>query len=505
MEGHEFLESFNKSLIRQRFFFIWVNMFFWYLSITFVYVPFGEKVQIWLEDLGYGVIVSPWGWRPNKIRLDEAFVTPVIVTAFVNAVLDTFVPMLVGKLKMKLDDNRRDVRRLLAKNKEKLASSAQKIADTGEALTQAVKRAARNSVTRKRPMLSRTKPRVNETNGSMLSRKLAASRNLISSPTTQLFHMVAKGVPDSVLENVSFFGTTPDLNNMDSTDVLRQTYMSPFEENDEYLFVVIQLGYISMFSSAWGLLPFAAVCRLIFSFRSICFKVFFASRRSLPIGSPDIQEWIRCVYTTFILAIPVISAQFSLATGSFDFVVVYTGFLDSNCTETLTEFEMMIPGCDEISITARVILLFVLEHLLMGCFLVAFIQASYWRKKTYSMKEDLTSLTIEGHDEDLDESLVPNLPEFLVDILMNYLKDESDGLDDNNIKELFQSLLQDQVPETTLNDITFTAIHCLQQPGETPPALISPVHVLKVIDHIYSDPLIKPYFSKNPRWSKSKV
>ena len=56
------------------------------------YVPFGRLIQDYLVQLGLGWAVPHYGWQQGSVNLDEAFVTPLVVTQAVNLVLETFVP-----------------------------------------------------------------------------------------------------------------------------------------------------------------------------------------------------------------------------------------------------------------------------------------------------------------------------------------------------------------------------------------------------------------------------
>ena len=49
-------------------------------------------------QLGFGFLLPPHGWKDRIIQVDEAFVTPLVATAFLNLLLDTVVPYLVAKI-----------------------------------------------------------------------------------------------------------------------------------------------------------------------------------------------------------------------------------------------------------------------------------------------------------------------------------------------------------------------------------------------------------------------
>jgi hypothetical protein len=51
-----------------------------------------------LVDFGLGFLLPPHGWKDRIIQVDEAFVTPLVATAFLNLLLDTWVPYIVAKI-----------------------------------------------------------------------------------------------------------------------------------------------------------------------------------------------------------------------------------------------------------------------------------------------------------------------------------------------------------------------------------------------------------------------
>jgi len=509
MEGHEFLEAFNKSLIRKQFFFIWVNMFFWYLSITFAYVPFGDAIQIWLENNGYKVVVPPWGWRPNKIRLDEAFVTPVVVTAFVNAIVDTFLPMIIRNIKLNAYEKKSKFRKMMrgqAKyfipgNSLKGAPKINKTKTNRRSPSVEVENIRNNQS--ERGELDEVVEQVNIACNEMFDPPKGENAGPSATVPFLLFTSLVESLPEEVTLKLQYVSQTPDRNEMDATDVMSQAFLSSYTENDDFLFVVMQLGYISMFSSAWGLLPLAAACRLMFSFRSICFKVLFSSRRAVPVGSPDIKEWIRCVYVTFLLALPVVSAQFSLATGSLDFIYSYLDLIASNCTDVMTDFEMMMPGCTEITTTQRIIVGFTAEHIVLGVFVLAFIQVSYGRRKTGISNPQYSSsrkpiLKVLGH------AIGPKIPEYrvanltpgmvlkIVERMRELDKDEDSFLYRDEIDHLVESFMKESVQENTKHDIIFSMFRYMQDTGENFKESASFSEIIDAFDRAIKNPIIGP-------------
>ncbi|GBG26307.1 7-methylguanosine phosphate-specific 5'-nucleotidase [Hondaea fermentalgiana] len=341
-EGHETLEDFHKFFVRKSFFFIWLNMFVWYLTITFLYVPFGAAIQEWLIAAGHGYIVPPWGWRADKIRLDEAFVTPVLVTSFVNGILETFVPSRIARLALSAKAARRRIidpgsdsggQPVRDSNAPALVYSAETLYE--RLITMAHKNSDGKAVVRQGGSRDTT----------------AADSQVVEAEFCRQIHM---------------FKNTPDLNKLNASEVILQSLLPRYSEHDDYLSIVIQMGYVCMFTSAWGLLPLAASCRLLFSFRGTCYRLMFASKRTVPMSALETPgEWLSALYATIWLAIPVISVQISLSTGALDVAYRVFGF-DSHCAQDASEQDKLTPDwvdCGALTLHARVLIAGFLEHL----------------------------------------------------------------------------------------------------------------------------------------------
>eukprot|EP00516_Mucochytrium_quahogii_P011531 CAMPEP_0203788442 /NCGR_PEP_ID=MMETSP0100_2-20121128/2852_1 /ASSEMBLY_ACC=CAM_ASM_000210 /TAXON_ID=96639 /ORGANISM=" , Strain NY0313808BC1" /LENGTH=208 /DNA_ID=CAMNT_0050691191 /DNA_START=42 /DNA_END=665 /DNA_ORIENTATION=+ len=208
-------------------------MFFWYLAIAFLYVPFGEHVQEELIKRDLGSFVPPWGWRPNKIRLDEAFVTPMVATAAINAILDTFLPSFLAKLALKAKHRRRVLNNKIDIHQVVHAAKALNLFHLDS--LELVKKIHT-------PRQDESKEESNDT---------TPSNNC--SPAFEFFKEVEQSIQSSqeVAENFHFYNQTPDENKYDAAEIITQSVLPKFDTNDEYLALVLQLGYICMFTSAW--------------------------------------------------------------------------------------------------------------------------------------------------------------------------------------------------------------------------------------------------------------
>ncbi len=369
LEGHMYLETFDKFLVRKQFFFVWSNMFFWYLTITFVYVPYGADIQDWLVRIGWSVIVPPWGFRPHKVNLDEAFVTPMVVTALLNFLIDTFIPSLLARIKMKLLIRTRKLSENLA---------VPKVAHVAVAHRRLRVRLGRRD-SYDASMADPEEAGAEDAQVKALAKKARVHRMSFAACKKEgmtgplaLFKQVEQSITDieAAAEDLHFYSHTPDENSYSSMDVLGQMALPVYDENEEYLVLVLQLGYLSMFTPAWGLLPFAATVRLGFSYRGSAYKLLFGCKRRFPMGALDSPgEWLTTVYATFLLAIPVICAEFSLATGGIEALMHLAGY-EHVCSKEAIEREVMDPKFDcfpAANKSFRGFVTFLMEHI---CFLV---------------------------------------------------------------------------------------------------------------------------------------
>lgn len=440
-EAHATLENFQKFYVRKSFFFIWLNMFVWYLSITFLYVPFGAAIQTWLVDAGFGVIVPPWGWRADKIRLDEAFVTPVIVTSFVNGFLDLFVPMHIAKLAMKA---KRARRKLQALRISRGGFSSQTLINTAAWQTNKQPESATEGVPIQSEEMGRSEALYQE-----------MQANLCDAP--------------HVLKNLRFFSNTPDRNSYNAEEVLLQSLLPKYAEDDDYLNIVVQLGYLCMFTSAWGLLPLAASCRLVFSYRGICYRLMYASKRTIPMGALESPgEWFSAFYVTILLAIPVICAQIGLSTGALD-IVARLVTDNSACASAIVDDDLMLPdwkNCSELSLSTRVLVSVLLEHICICIFAYTYLSTNTHRggntllqdnANERPVKRSSINQRIEVSRDRLTANPAGETSSIALDEVHLQMREKMKGSSESVMEDAFFSLCRIlQGPDKIFNEKTFT-------------------------------------------------
>lgn len=294
--------EYERNLIRKQFLFLWVNMYFWFLFIAFVYVPFGDVVQDILQELGFEAFVPGSGWRNGVINLDEAFVTPLVVTQAVNLLLETGVPYLGIKVKK-------------AVNKPmKMASHA---VDGWTSSGAPAKGSTR--------MLHHGSSRIIRVNAVELDRSMLSGARL---------HRIIEGMQKNNLlpdGPIDIFQETPDpdllhadegeenANHYTFGEVLTQGRLGDWDSRDDFLDTLMQFGYVLMFTIAWSLAPITALVNNVIEIRFDSFKLLYNNRRPLPLEDQGIGEWANALNSSVAYALPVVAGLVVIGTGQLEF------------------------------------------------------------------------------------------------------------------------------------------------------------------------------------------
>ncbi|RLO03269.1 hypothetical protein DYB28_013079, partial [Aphanomyces astaci] len=196
-------------LIHRKFVFVWSNWFFWFLTLAFLYLPYGGRVQDVYRFLGMEWAIV-YKWNPTLLTLDTLFVTPLVVTQLLNMVLETWLPYAIRVVKGK-------------------PMSCRNWTSTWMASFDARKRKHRM-----------------DTN--MAAHKLADD----VSRTTRFF--------------VPVLGYSDDSNEYTAYQILAESKLPIFDTSSDYLDACIQFSYILMFTVVWPLLPFPAFCNNVYHF-----------------------------------------------------------------------------------------------------------------------------------------------------------------------------------------------------------------------------------------------
>eukprot|EP00501_MAST-03F_sp_TOSAG23-6_P002407 GSMAST32.ASY1.ANO1.2516.1 assembled CDS len=256
-----------RSLVRKQFAYMWVNWFFWFLFLAFVYVPFGDKLFGILKAIGLGKIVPRGGWRNGIINLDQLFVTPLIVTQLLNLLLQTLVPTIKTQFYL-------------------------------------------NSV--------------------QINSHVSSSQ--FDSEITDLekeFQRERRGKCGKFCFNLcvnccccNCFYADPEFSSIegrDSVEILHEARQIEYSPHKDYLDIVIEFCYVTLFTSCWPLVPFCCMIKNALELRADAFKMLWAYRRAVPRRDNSIGEWFNAMRFQNILAIPVCCGLIVLATGQFTY------------------------------------------------------------------------------------------------------------------------------------------------------------------------------------------
>ena len=69
--------------------------------------------------------------------------------------------------------------------------------------------------------------------------------------------------------------------------IFAQSMKPEFDTSKDYLDLVMQFGYITMFTSAWGLLPICALVRTTFEYKGDTYRLLIGSRRPIQLASVE--------------------------------------------------------------------------------------------------------------------------------------------------------------------------------------------------------------------------
>lgn len=408
--------------------------------LAFIYIPFGETFQETIDSLGFSFLTPSTGWQEGVINIDEAFITPLIVTQFLNLLLETFVPYLVHNLKKreerklvqryhkfsditatltggvrkitdKVSQARDNIRshvtfntqknenedsndhkeELIIQNLDEVKAhddstelSAGTNADAGKSLNQDSAGTGLSIIaeTETQPQITPMESQVEEPNKKTESvsgskvipvgnkqkshAKFRSSKALteeeINGPIRDengiidvhaLSLIVSKQLD---IDPIPVVRKCTDSNQLDAFRLFIQSQRGDFDPFSDYLDMVIQFSYLTMFTATWPFIPLAAFLNNLLELRADMFKLMY-SRRPVPRHENAIGEWLPAIKTQNIIAVMVVSAMIIYSTGSLE------NFYP-NCMHELNEKELMSPdfNCFN-SWDTRIMWGLVLEHL----------------------------------------------------------------------------------------------------------------------------------------------
>ncbi|RLN47981.1 hypothetical protein BBJ29_009217 [Phytophthora kernoviae] len=227
----------ENRLIHRRFVFVWSNWFFWFLFISFVYLPFGEKILKFFHHVGLGAL-APYDWDPTLLTLDTLFVTPLVVTQLLNMLLETIAPYLLRKLRGRPAIGCRQ---------------ASPFKWCWRTISRCFHFTNHQRESMKPGMGSQTGVTASGASGQgQLGVKDDAPVGNLTA--TRLAHMVQKHTGFFV----NVLPMSDDSNKYSAYEILAEVKLPIFDPVLDYLDACIQFSYVMMFTVVWPLLPFPA-------------------------------------------------------------------------------------------------------------------------------------------------------------------------------------------------------------------------------------------------------
>ncbi|KAF1774841.1 Anoctamin [Phytophthora cactorum] len=334
-ENHVMDAHFQRTMVNRLFAINWISFFLWFMLISFVIIPFGNEVETWLSaNLKYTKLTVEW--QGGVIDMSTAFVTPLLITQALNLLIDTSLPIIFRR--------------------EKLRASklAKKIMKANPAETLLALSEYHSSF---------------ENIPSNLSQS-PSSRSLAFKTKIELQMMTPIRIPyleDALGVSIP---TLEGFENEKSDDVLEESQLPLYNAFPDYLRMVIQYGYVVMFSVVWPFCAMAAFANNVIHIQNAFYKLVLLRRRPVPRKSNSIGQWEKMLFITLFLAIFVVVGLICVSTGELEYFI-------SECI-ALERFNgndfSMGPDFSCLSISSRFIVALILEH---AAFLIVYMLTDY--------------------------------------------------------------------------------------------------------------------------------
>ncbi|KAL3671816.1 hypothetical protein V7S43_002485 [Phytophthora oleae] len=289
-ENHVMDAHFQRTMVNRLFAINWISFFLWFMLISFVIIPFGSEVETWLSaNLKYTKLTVQW--QGGIIDMSTAFVTPLLITQALNLLIDTSLPIIF----------RRETLRA-----SKLAKKIMKAnpAETLLALSE-YHSSFENLPSDLSPFTS--------------SRSVAFKTKIelqMMTPIRIPYLEDALGVSIPTLEgfeNEKYF--------MTADDVLEESQLPLYNAFPDYLRMVIQYGYVVMFSVVWPFCAMAAFVNNIIHIQNSFYKLVLLRRRPVPRKSNSVGQWEKMLFITLFLALFVVVGLICVSTGELEYFI----------------------------------------------------------------------------------------------------------------------------------------------------------------------------------------
>ena len=317
--------EFEKALISRAFIFIWPNWFFWFLAVALVWGPYGSEINTILRGIEATKGVTTEKYNPNWLSLDTTFVTPLIVTQALNLLIENYVPSLLQHWEegrccccpRDPDSPLTDVERRHGK-----------IGTVWIALQGCF------------ACVCGTPPPNHAEDGVPQKRTGTAQDSDLRSdgdePAAEADNDDDSAYDDNdgeadVLDasalaqacGVELMERSGDSNDLDATAVLLESKRNEYDPFGDYLDMMIQFSYVTMFYVVWPLIGVCAFVNNVLEYQGDIRRLLFIDRRPLPKRDHSIGGWELMLYYESILACVFVPGII---------VMYHLGYWDNDCS-----------------------------------------------------------------------------------------------------------------------------------------------------------------------------
>ena len=360
--------DYEDAIVRTQFIFVWLGYFAWFLLLGLVYIPFGEQIQQYLTQSFPAL--KDVKLLPSIIRMDEAFVCPLIVTQLVSLVMDTFVPYVLRTCILRplaatadaAAQLAQDAAKFAAKEVEEAAKFAAKEVEgvakfAAKEVEEVAKFAAKEVVGFAKKIADRDaedpEPLATETQDSFKhqmnpgtateteacsSSQLLAQKQPCLGDKIKSEEWMEEFMKDGAwkeVELVSGLCSAEAVSHDDLADALiAESQLSVVNLMPDYRKMVIQFCYVTMFSVAWPFCPFLALVNNFIEIKLDAVSMFINHRRPLP-GQPfadrPIGAWRECLELQVYLGVVFSALGVCMSTGELEVWMWTLGLLPRQC------------------------------------------------------------------------------------------------------------------------------------------------------------------------------
>ncbi|POM77795.1 Transmembrane protein, partial [Phytophthora palmivora] len=295
-ENHLMDAHFQRTMVNRLFAINWISFFLWFMLISFVIIPFGDEVETWLSaNLKYTKLTVHW--QGGVIDMSTAFVTPLLITQALNLLIDTSLPIIF----------RRETLRA-----SKLAKKIMKANPAETLLALSEYHSSFENLLSQSPS----------------SRSLAFETKIelqMMTPIRIPYLEEALEVSIPTLEGFENQNCTTEvewcleLDFMTADDVLEESQLPLYNAFPDYLRMVIQYGYVVMFSVVWPFCAMAAFANNVIHIQNSFYKLVLLRRRPVPRKANSIGQWEKMLFITLFLAIFVVVGLICVSTGELEY------------------------------------------------------------------------------------------------------------------------------------------------------------------------------------------